>query len=172
VGLRFTGNGAVSPFHYGTIFGTNCYNGCTNNEQTGALRFTPLAVPYNHTTLFGYASYQLTDRVRASLQLNYGLSGERSLGGLRQALLTVRPDNPWLDPSIAAMFGTPSNGFNAALGTPGTAATPAQALYIGSQNLNNMPAGSYSRSALCRTVGFPCNVNNRALMRGVFTLEG
>src|SRR6185312_6133089 len=128
--------------------------------------------PYNHTTLFGYASYQLTDRVRASLQLNYGLSGERSLGGLRQALLTVRPDNPWLDPSIAAMFGTLSNGFNAALGTPGTAATPAQALYIGSQNLNNMPAGSYSRSALCRTVGFPCNVNNRALMRGVFTLEG
>jgi outer membrane receptor protein involved in Fe transport len=172
VGLGFTGNGAVSPFHYGTIFGTNCYNGCTNNEQTGALRFTPLAVPYNHTTLFGYASYQLTDGVRASLQLNYGLSGARSLGGLRQALLTVRPDNPWLDPSIAAMFGTLSNGFNAALGTPGTAATPAQALYIGSQNLNNMPAGSYARSALCRTVGFPCNVNNRALMRGVFTLEG
>ncbi|MBN9590019.1 MAG: TonB-dependent receptor [Alphaproteobacteria bacterium] len=172
VGLQFTGNGAVSPFHYGTIFGTNCYNGCTNNERTGVLRFTPLAVPYNHTTLFGYGSYQLTDAVRASLQLNYGLSGARSLGGPRQLLATIRPDNAYLDPSVAAMFGTLSNGFNAALGTPGTAATPAQALYVGTQNLNNMPATSYSRSQLCQTVGVPCNIVNRALMRAVFTLEG
>ena len=172
IGLQFGANGAPSIFKYGTIYGTGCYNGCTNDERTGVLRFTPLAVPYRHTTLFGYGSYELTDDIRASLQLNYGESGSRSLGGARQLLATIRPDNAYLSPAVAAMFGTLSNGFNAALGTPGTAATPAQALYVGTQNLNNMPAGSYSRSLLCQTVGVPCNVNNRALMRAVFTLDG
>ena len=33
-------------------------------------------------------------------------------------------------------------------------------------------AGSYSFHALCETVGAPCNDNHRALMRGVFSLEG
>ena len=105
---------------------------------------------------------------RASLQLNYGLLGSRSLGGARQMLATIHPDNPYLDPAIAKMFGTLSNGFDAALGTSGTAAAPAQAIYVGTQNINNMPAGNYSRSLLCQTVGMPCNVNNRALMRAVF----
>ncbi len=110
--------------------------------------------------------------IKASLQLNYGQSSERSEGGVRQALVTIRPDNAYLDPALAAQFGTLSNGFNAATGTPGTAAAPAQALLVGTQNINNMPADSYSFNALCRTVGAPCNDNHRALVRGVFTLEG
>jgi outer membrane receptor protein involved in Fe transport len=84
----------------------------------------------------------------------------------------VRPDNAYLDPAIAARFGTLSNGFNAGTGTPGTAVAPSQSLTLGTQNLNNMPAGSYSFRAVCGTVGFPCNNNHRALMRGVFSLEG
>jgi outer membrane receptor protein involved in Fe transport len=172
IGLQFGADGAPSVFKYGTIYGTGCYDGCTNDERTGVLRFTPLAVPYRHTTLFGYGSYEIAPGTRASLQLNYGLSGSRSLGGARQMLATIHPDNPYLDPSIAKMFGTLSNGFNAALGTPGTAAAPAQAIYVGTQNINNMPSGSYERSLLCQTVGMPCNNNNRALMRAVFALDG
>ena len=171
VGTQFGPNGAISTFNYGTLYGSSCYN-CSANERTNALRFSPLAVPYHHATLFAYGSYQLTADIKASLQLNYGLSGERNFGGLRQALLTIRPDNAYLDPSIAARFGTLSNGFNAATGASGSAAAPAQSLTLGTQNLNNLPAGSYRLSALCQSVGFPCNINNRALMRGVFTLEG
>ncbi|MEO8301771.1 MAG: TonB-dependent receptor, partial [Rhizomicrobium sp.] len=171
-GLQFTGNGAVTPFNTGTVYGVGCYNGCSNDERTGALRYSMLAVPYSHGTLFGYGSYQLTSDITASLQLNYGQSSERSEGGFRQTLSTIRPDNAYLDPVVAAQFGTLSNGFNAGTGTSGTAATPTQSLSLGTQNLNNMPAGSYSFSALCRTVGAPCNDNHRALMRGVFTLEG
>ena len=175
VGTAFGTNGATSAFNYGTIYGSSCYN-CSANERSNVLRFTPLAVPYHHTTLFAYGSYQLTQDIKASvqLQLNYGLSGERNFGGLRQALLTVRPDNAYLDPGIAARFGTLSNGFNAATGASGTAAAPTQSLTLGTQNLNNMPAGSYALGArpVSALVGPPCNVNNRALMRGVFTLEG
>jgi iron complex outermembrane receptor protein len=171
-GLQFGANGAVSAFNAGTVFGTGCYNGCSNDERTGALRFSMLAVPYRHSTLFNYTSYQLTPDIKASVQLNYGLSSERSEGGTRQAIVTVRPDNAYLDPTIAARFGTLSNGFNAATGTPGSAAAPTQSLSLGTQNLNNIAPGDYSLASLCRTVGQPCDDNHRALVRGVFTLEG
>jgi iron complex outermembrane receptor protein len=172
VGLQFGPNGAVSAFNPGTIYGTSCYNGCTNNERSGPLRFTPLAVPYHHGTVFGYASYEITPDITASLQLNYGLSGERSLGGARQQLVTVRADNAYLPTAVAARFGTLSNGYNAGTGASGSAAAPSQALLVATENLNNMPAGDYKVSDLCQTVGAPCNINNRALARAVFTLEG
>ena len=171
-GLQFGANGAVSAFNPGTIYGISCYNGCTNNERTGVLRFTPLAVPYHHGTVFGYASYEVAPDITASVQLNYGLSGERSLGGARQTLVTVRADNAYLPGSLATRFGTLSNGYNAATGASGTAAAPAQALLVATENANNMPADSYKLSDLCQTVGAPCNINNRALTRGVFTLDG
>jgi iron complex outermembrane receptor protein len=171
-GLQFGANGAVSAFKPGTIFGTSCYNGCTNDERSGVTRFTPLAVPYHHGTVFGYASYEVAPDITASVQLNYGLSGERSLGGVRQSLVTVRADNAYLPTSIASAFGTLSNGYNAATGASGTAAAPAQALLVTTENLNNLPPNDYKLADLCQTVGAPCNINNRALTRGVFTLEG
>lgn len=172
-GIQFGDNGAVSQFNYGTTYaGTSCYNGCSADERNSVLRFSPLAVPYGHATFLGYASYRLTDDITASLQLNYGLSGERSFGGTAQTFVTVRADNAYLPQSIAAQFGTLSNGYNAATGTPGTATAPAQAITLGTQNMNNVPAGSYSLAAICQTVGQPCNINHRALMRGVFGLNG
>jgi outer membrane receptor protein involved in Fe transport len=172
VGLQFGANGAVSAFSPGTIYSTGCYNGCSANERTGPLRYSMLAVPYSHGTIFGYASYDLTPDIKASLQLNYGQSSERSGGGLRLSAVTIRPDNAYLPASVAAAFGTLSNGFNAATGASGTAAAPAQAMVIGTLNLNNIAADSYSVHDLCMTVGLPCNDNHRALMRGVFSLEG
>lgn len=171
-GTQFGANGAVEQFNFGTVFGNGCYNGCSANERTSAVRYSPLAVPYRHTTLFGYASYQLSDTIKASLQLNYGLSSSKNFGGLRQSLVAIRPDNAYLDPAIAARFGTLSNGFNAGTGATGTAAAPSQSLTLGTQNLNNIAGGNYSMRALCGTLGFPCNNNHRALMRGVFSLEG
>jgi outer membrane receptor protein involved in Fe transport len=171
-GTQFGDNGAVSQFNFGTTYaGTSCY-GCSADERSGAGRFAMLAVPYRHGTLFGYGSYELAPDLKASLQLNYGESSSRSEGGIRQSLLTIRPDNAYLDPAIAARFGTLSNGYNAGTGTPGTSAAPTQSLTLGTQNINNMPAGSYSFAALCQTVGVPCNDMHRALMRGVFSLEG
>ena len=64
-GLQFGANGAVSPFNFGTVYGTGCYNGCSNDERTGNLRFSMLAVPYRHSNVFGYTSYQLTPGIKA-----------------------------------------------------------------------------------------------------------
>jgi len=172
VGLQFGANGAVSAFNPGTIYSTGCYNGCSANERTGPFRFTPLSVPYSHATFFGYGSYELTPEIKASLQLNYGLSSERSGGGFRLSAVTIRPDNAFLPTPVAAAFGTLSNGFNAATGASGTAAAPSQAIILGTLNLNNLPSDSYSINQICMTVGIPCNDNHRALMRGVFSLEG
>ncbi|HEX4636983.1 MAG TPA: hypothetical protein VH189_12420, partial [Rhizomicrobium sp.] len=172
VGLQFGANGAVSAFNPGTIYSTGCYNGCSANERTGPFRFIPLAVPYSHAAFFGFGSYELTSDIKASLQLNYGLSSERSGGAFRLSAVTIRPDNAFLPAPIAAAFGTLSNGFNAATGASGTAAAPSQAIVVGTLNLNNLPADSYSINAVCMTVGIPCNDNHRALMRGVFSLEG
>jgi outer membrane receptor protein involved in Fe transport len=172
VGLQFGANGAVSAFNPGTLFGTSCYSGCSANERTGPFRFTPLAVPYSHATFFGYGSYQLTPDIKASVQLNYGLSSERSGGAFRLSAVAIRPDNAFLPAPVAAAFGTLSNGFNAATGASGTAAAPSQALVVGTLNLNNLPANNYSIGAVCVTVGIPCNDNHRALMRGVLSLEG
>jgi outer membrane receptor protein involved in Fe transport len=172
-GTQFGAGGAVSQFNFGTTYaGTSCYNGCSTNERDSVLRFSPLAVPYDHATVFGYGSYRVTDDITASLQLNYGQSGERSFGGTAQTLLPVRADNAFLPQSIAAGFGTLSNGYNAATGTSGTAAAPSQSITLGTQNINNLPAGSYSLAALCGSVGQPCNINHRALMRGVLALNG
>jgi outer membrane receptor protein involved in Fe transport len=172
-GLQFGPNAAISTFNTGTVYAsTSCYNGCSADERSANLRFSPLAVPYNHATILGYGSYRVTEDITASLQLNYGQSDERNFGSTRQSLLTVRPDNAYLPQSIAAQFGTLSNGFNAGTGTPGTSATPTQSLTLGTQNLNNLPAGSYSLAAICQTVGQPCNINHRALMRGVLSLNG
>jgi iron complex outermembrane receptor protein len=171
-GVQFGANGQVSAFNFGTVYGNECYDGCSNDERTSALRYDFLAVPYRHSTVFAYTNYDLTPDITASLQLNYGLSGERSFGGLRQALSTIRPDNAYLNPSIAGQFGTLSNGFNAATGASGSATAPSQYLILGTENLNNMPANSYSMGALCQTVGLPCDLDNRALTRAVFTLEG
>jgi len=172
VGLQFGAGGAMSAFNPGTIYSTGCYNGCSANERTSAIRYSMLAVPYSHGTIFSYASYELTPDIKASLQLNYGQSSERSGGGLRQAAVTIRPDNAFVPASLAAAFGTLSNGFNAGTGTSGTATAPTQAFIIGTQNLNNIAPDSYSIHDLCQTVGLPCNDNHRALMRGVFSLEG
>ncbi|HEX4177267.1 MAG TPA: TonB-dependent receptor, partial [Rhizomicrobium sp.] len=171
-GLQFGANGAVSAFNPGTIFGTSCYNGCTNNERSGVTRFLPLAVPYRHGALFGYASYEVTPDITASLQLNYGQSGERSFGGVRQTAVTVRADNAYIPTPVAAAFGTLSNGYNAGTGASGTVAAPAQALLVATENLNNLPANDYKLADICQTIGGPCNINDRALTRGVFTLEG
>ena len=52
-------------------------------------------------------------------------------GGFRQAISIIRADNAYLDPGIAAQFGTLSNGFNAGTGTPGTAAAPRALMLTG-----------------------------------------
>ncbi|HEU0096994.1 MAG TPA: TonB-dependent receptor, partial [Rhizomicrobium sp.] len=166
-GTQFTGaNGTPAPFNFGTLYnGSTCYNGCTATDLTNPNRYAFLAVPYHQSTIFGYGSYQVTPNIKASLQLNYGLNSEESTAALRLSANTIAADNAFLDPTIAARFGT--------LTYPtGVQNRPAQTLTVGTQNINNIDTSNLTYKNICNAVGQPCNQNNRALMRAVFSLDG
>jgi len=167
-GIQFTGpNAAPTPFNFGTVYNsTACYNACTASEQTGTGRYGILAVPYHQSTIFAYFGYQVTPDIKASLQLNYGLNSEQNTGSLRLSANRINADNAYLDPTIAARMGPITYPGNNPQNQPN------QFLTVGTQNLNNMNTNNLTMQSLCSSVGQPCNVNNRALMRGVFSLEG
>lgn len=174
-GLQVVGNGIAQPFNYGTVDPVNpniCYAGCSANAQTSTTATDMLAVPYQLSTAFGYASYKLTPDIQASVQLNYGNFGEQNSGTPRTTDVTIYGDNAFLPTSIASQFGTLSNGYNAATGTGGTAAQPTQSIKVGTINTNNTPAGDYNLADICNEVGMPCIRVHRTFTRGVFTLDG
>ena len=174
-GIQFIGNGTAAPFNYGTVDAVNpniCYAGCSANAQTSTNATDMLAVPYHSSTAFGYLSYNLTQDVQASLQLNYGLFAEQNSGTPRTSTLTIPADNAFLPASIAAQFGVLSNGYNTATGQGGIATAPTQSIKLGTINTNNTPAGSYNIADICNEVGMPCVRVYRSFTRGVFTLQG
>jgi outer membrane receptor protein involved in Fe transport len=175
-GIQFLNNGVAAPFNFGTVDGTHpnvCYNGCSGNAQNYPYTMELLAVPYHTTTLFGYASYNLTPDIKASIQLNYGSLAEQSVGGTRTSTNTIYADNAFLPSSVATQFGTLSNGYNALTGVSGTAAQPTQTLTIGTINTNNVDLSKPNdMTSVCNNLGTPCLKLNRTLTRGVFTLEG
>ncbi|HKU54803.1 MAG TPA: TonB-dependent receptor, partial [Rhizomicrobium sp.] len=179
-GQMFVGPGVtVAPFNFGTAFNGSCYNGCSNTERTGIGAWDFLAVPHHTSTFFGYASFEVLPNVKASVQLNYGLLAEENSGAINQGPggssgSTFFADNAFLPASIASQFGT--------LAYPkGANQQPTQTLTIGIDGSNNRlanvplsgaPGALYTYNNLCSSVSQPCNYVNRALMRGVFTLEG
>lgn len=176
-GTQFVNAGQAIPFNFGTVSSINpnvCYAGCTNTAQTTpAASGSMIAVPYHNTTLFGYASYEFPDDIKASLQVNYGSFYSHSTGGTRTSTVTITADNAFLPASIASQFGVLSNGFNTATGLGGTAAAPTQGITVGTINTNNYDLNTpLSYGKVCNTVGIPCLELNRSLARGVFTLEG
>ncbi|HKQ43974.1 MAG TPA: TonB-dependent receptor [Rhizomicrobium sp.] len=181
-GQMFVGPGVtVAPFNFGTVFDGSCYNGCSNNERTGFGAWDFLAVPYHSSTFFAYASFEVLPDIKASVQLNYGLLAEKNTGAIRlgpggASGSTFFADNAFLPASISSRFGTLTYASGQANG-----GKPAQTLKIGIDGTNNRlvnvpisgaPGALYTYNNLCSSVSQPCNNLNRALMRGVFTLEG
>jgi outer membrane receptor protein involved in Fe transport len=176
-GLQFVNAGQAIPFNFGTVSSINpnvCYAGCTNSAQTTpAASGSMLAVPYHNSTIFAYASYDITNDIKASVQLNYGAFASHSTGGTRTSTVTIAADNAFLPGSVASQFGVLSNGYNSATGLGGTAVAPTQGITLGTINTNNYDLNSpLSFGKVCNTVGIPCLELNRALIRGVFTLDG
>ena len=113
-GIQFVNAGQAIPFNFGTVSSTNpnvCYAGCSNSAQTTpAASGSLIATPYHNSTLFAYASYDLTSDIKASVQLNYGAFASHSTGGTRTSNVTISADNAFLPNSIASQFGVLSNG--------------------------------------------------------------
>ena len=167
-GIQFVGpNADAVPFNFGTVFGSNCYNGCSaaaTLQGTGRLSF--LASPYRTSTLFGYASYQVMPKVRASVQLNFGKSYSFTHGAFKTVSQRINADNPFLPASIVTALGTityPTGVTNA----------PAQFVTVGTNNLNNYDlTAKPDMHKLCSALHAPCDRQYRVLRRGVATLDG
>jgi outer membrane receptor protein involved in Fe transport len=197
---------ATAPFSYGTVYNnTICYNGCSNNVNTGLTPWDPIpAAPYHSAVYFNYTSYKITPDITASVQLNYSRLSTRTFGGERSAsAVTIFADNPFLPTNVQQAFvcqggvsaigagaapcvGTLSNGYdpygqNNRGGTLAQMiARPTQSLVMGLDYLNNATAAGansstkskYTLDNLCQAIGVPCSYANKAMMRGVFTLDG
>jgi len=157
-GIQFTGPQAtVSAYDFGTIAGVLSYGG-SGNFYTNENPFNLIAVPYRSETLFGSARYDLTDKVQATLQLNYGRSFAQNSAqsAANFGNLTIYADNPYIPASVRATMA--QNGIGS--------------FVMGTLNTNNVDLRNLSPAATSKSLGIPVNDNHRSLMRGVFTLEG
>lgn len=156
-GLQFGPNGTIAPFAFGTTFASNCYN-CSATNFSANNQYYVAAVPYHNTTLFGYASYKLTDDIKASIQLNFG-SNYGKIDNPRVTNVTVKPDNAFLPPSIAAQM--------VAGGIPSFTLSTTNVVNI-ADDKTFIP----TFRALQQSLGEAVTETQRQLTRGVFTLEG
>jgi iron complex outermembrane receptor protein len=152
---QFLANGTPAAFNPGITSDSYCAS-CDGDPSAGSFR--NMITPYHNTTLFGYGSYKITDDIKATLQLNYGVirSQNSAAAYTRLGVLTMSVDNPYLDPTLAAKI-------RAAGQTTFT---------FGTTNVNNININNLSFADLTTSVGIPTNINNRQLYRGVFGLEG
>ncbi|MBU3076452.1 TonB-dependent receptor domain-containing protein [Sphingomonas quercus] len=155
--IHFVGaNATPTRFNPGIVSGPLSANGdgeafypATNN----------LAVAFRTTNLFGYTYFDLSDNLRASVQLNYGLSRSKnnSTPATRFGNLYVQSDNPFLPAAIKQQMDS--------LGL--------RAIQIGTTNINNVPFDDFSYDNFVEnSVGIPVSVQKRRLLRGVVSLDG
>ena len=155
--IQFLGpNATPDPFNRGIVAGANTVGGdgevfypATNN----------LAVTYKTTNLFGYTHYDITDNLRASVQVNFGESRTRnnSTPYIRFANLNIQRDNAFMPESIRQQM--------TALGL--------NTIQMGTTNINNIGFNDYSYDNFVQNgVGIPVSKQKRQLKRGVFSLDG
>jgi len=157
-GIQFVGEGATpQAFNFGILQGAVCGN-CSAETQNAAL--DNLTVDFKSTTLFGLASYDVTDSIKASIQVNYGraLSWNNSVPNTAFGNLRIGSDNAYLPDSIKAQMQ----------------AAGVSTVIAGTTHLNNLPADprSWDWDVLENTVGVPIGFLSRRLFRTVATLEG
>ena len=154
--IQFIGpEGTPALYVPGNISGVYA-NGGTQDTIITAL--TPMTVNYRNVTGFGYASYNVTSDIKASVQLNYGKSVVivPSSPAYKFGSISIKADNAYLDPSIAAEMQ--ANGI--------------QSFNFGTLNVNNVTLADTSLAALENSVGIPVNQNQRTIYRGVFNVDG
>jgi iron complex outermembrane receptor protein len=149
----FGPGGSVLTFNPGVSGGGSYCTGCNGGQDPGNTR--DLLIPYRSSTLFAYGSYQLTDDIKASLQLNYGnISNVHNSTTYTRTALSLNSSNPYLPASVAAKM------------VPNTTFT------FNTLNSNNINPTNPSLSDMQNSLGWPVNSNHRQLFRGVFSLEG
>jgi iron complex outermembrane recepter protein len=157
-GIQFGANGTPAPFGFGTTFASNC-SGCSATEAGGTYQYFLAAIPYHNTALFSYASYELTDDITASIQLNFGSNSGKNVANPRRAAIAIKADNAYLDPGIAA-----------AMVAGGISSFTVQTNNV--VGISDAETRNPTWKTLDSSLGYPTDYTKRELKRGVFTLNG
>jgi len=158
-GIQFVGpNATQKQFNFGVVQGPIC--GFCSAEQLNA-SLDNLSIDFKSTTLFGLTTYDITDSIRATIQVNYGraLSQNGSVPNTAFGNLRIPVDNAFLPANIRAQMQS--------LGV--------QQIIMGTTHLNNLVNYSpdeYNWDVVEHTVGATTSPLSRRLFRTVFTLEG
>ena len=160
--IQFVGpNGTPAPYNVSNVTGGLYASGPSvdfehNNQNL-------LTIPLKDYTAFALASYDITDNLKASVQLNYGNSQSENDTYADYWTYFIPKDNAYLQQILAQ---------NPAFATAYTAAG-SPTLNVNTMNSNNNVGGAYtSLSQLANTLGGTVNLNYRRLERGVFNLDG
>lgn len=106
-GIHFTGAQANPEwFDFGNVSQGYYTNGGTRNVSEGDIGL--VSAPSRGSTLFALASFQLTDSVKASLQLNRGKfwSSANSWSDIKYGTVVINDDNAYLPDSIRQQMNT------------------------------------------------------------------
>ncbi len=160
-GIRFVGNGQVEQVRFGNLTNNVLSNGGSLTDRESEAPWQTLSGPGNTYSLFSYGKYDISENVRASMQLNYGyFTGKGDAQSYQQLSLVVQRDNAFLPASVRdAMVAGGINTF-----TMGT---------LNGNNFNNYTATGENFTKQAEEALAPATTfNRRQMMRAVFTLEG
>jgi iron complex outermembrane receptor protein len=160
-GIRFVDGGQVQQVNFGNLTGSALSNGGSLTDRDSEAPWQTLGNPNTTYTLFAHGWYNITDTIKASLQMNYGyFTGKGDAQSFQQLSLVIQRDNAFLPASVRdAMIAGGIPNF-----TMGT---------LNGNNFNNRTVNGENYTQQQAGALAPATTyNRRQLMRGVFTLEG
>src|SRR6185295_17739628 len=100
-GIRFVQGGQVQQVNFGNITNGARSNGGSLTYRDSEAPWQTLGNPNKTYSLFLHSSYQLTDTIKASVQMNYGyFTGQGDAQSNMNLGLVVRSDNAFLPASV------------------------------------------------------------------------
>ncbi|GAM05097.1 TonB-dependent receptor plug domain-containing protein [Novosphingobium sp. MBES04] len=105
-GLAFNPDGSTYDYDYGTIYGTNPSPlftlGGSEAGRNGFLDGILLAPPVERLIGYAHADYELSDSIKAGLDLSYGRIKGMVIGSVARSTLNIQRDNAYLPGDVAA----------------------------------------------------------------------
>ncbi len=136
--------------------------GGTTNQSTSAAQIGLLTTPIQQGTFFSYGSYKITPDIQLGVMLNYGYDRTHSSSLTINATGTIKSDNPYVDPTLAARaFGSVASG------GLGLTSFPVTSNFTDGIDLSNPTFLEFYKS-----IGAPVAQSVRQIYRGVVTLDG
>ena len=153
-GIQFVGpNGTPQPFNFGNVSGLFCTN-CDGQDPIYAGQNDPLSVPIQNMAAYNRVTYEVTDNVRARLELNGTRTSLHNSSITTQRDIVIKADNAFLDPSIAARM------------------SPGSTFVLGTTNQNNLPRFSNPNTSARNQIGNFQARSVRNMLRAVGGLDG